>query len=171
MIPTILPLAAALSLVLSNVPKQDSAEATTVRVENQRVKALFESMRKGNYDTNRFPQLDLSDVPALLEHADSTRRLTCFPVNPLSSQRQDECSEGMVALWLIEGVRQDTKFPSLNPLCLKKDVRGKDWNQASENNHETTAQAYRAWWSKAKKLSPPEAKALQPLQGTELHWH
>jgi hypothetical protein len=59
----------------------------------------------------------------------------------------------------------------LNPLCFKKGVQMKDWNQASEDNHKEAAQAYRAWWSKAKKLPSQEAKALHPIQGTDLSWH
>jgi len=170
--PTFLPLVAVFSLVLTNVPKDDSPDTSTVvTVENQRVKALFESMRQKTYQGIEFPRLDLSDVPALLEYADNTRTLNCFPTNLESSQHQGECSEGMVALWLIEGVRQGGRYPSLNPLCFKKGVQTKDWNQASEDNHKEVAQAYRAWWSKAKKLLPQEAKALLPLQGTDLSWH
>ena len=56
------------------------------------------------------------DIPALLDCADSTTTLKDFPRNPVSSQFEPECSEGMVALWLIEGFATASRpdFGSLN---------------------------------------------------------
>lgn len=171
MTPAFLPMIV-FSLVLTNAPKDDSPDTSTVvQIENERVKALFESMRKGFFNDIEFLRLDLTDVPALLEHADSTQPLETYPTNPLSSQRQQQCTEGMMALWLIEGVRHGGQYPSLNPLCFKNGVQGKDWTKASEDNHKEVAQAYRNWWSKAKRLCPYDAKAIDPLKGTDLHWH
>jgi hypothetical protein len=160
------------NLALTNVPQNDSPDTSTiVQVENQRVKALFESMRQGTCLKVEFPRLDLADVPALLEYADSTRTLEHFPRALESSQYQKECSEGMMALWLIEGVRHGGEYPSLNALCLKKGVQGKDLTKASEDNHKEVAQAYRNWWSKARQLSPADARAIDPLKGTSLSWY
>jgi hypothetical protein len=74
-----LPLVAVFGLVLTSAPKSDAPDTSTV-VENLRVQALFESMRKGDYVERGFPKLALSDVPALLEYADSTRTFRRFPV-------------------------------------------------------------------------------------------
>lgn len=135
------------------------------------VKKLFDSMRTGKYAGVDCPRLELADVPALLEHVDSTTMLKTFPTNPLSSQRQTQCSEGMVALWLIESVRQEGKYPSLNPLCFKDGIEKKDWDKASEDNHKDVAKAYKAWWKKAKTLSPEKARAIDPLKDTGLSWY
>ena len=144
------------------------------KAENLRVKKLFDAMRDGTYaEKVEFPRLDMTDVPALLELADSTKVLKKFPTNPLSSQLELQCSEGMVALWLIEGVRQGSKgikYPSLNALCFKDDVQAKNYTEESEANHKEVAKAYRAWWNKAKGLSAEKAKELDPLKGTNLHW-
>ena len=140
------------------------------QVKEQKVKKLFDSMRSGKYREIEFPRLDLTDVPALLEYADSTKTLKSFSRNLLSSQFEPECSEGMVALWLIEGVRQGSKYPSLNALCFKGKVEGTDWTKASEDNHKEVAKAYRAWWAKAKDLTPEKAKAIDPLKDTGLSW-
>jgi hypothetical protein len=141
------------------------------QTKEQKVKKLFDSMRSGKYAEFEFPRLDLTDVPTLLGFADSTKTLTTFPRNPLSSQLELQCSEGMVALWLIEGVRQGSKYPSLNALCFKGKVEGTDWTKASEDNHKEVAKAYRAWWEKAKTLMPEKAKAIDPLKDTGLSWH
>ena len=170
--PALLPMIAVLGLSLASASKGRLPDTSTIpQIENRRVKHLFESMRQGTFAEVTFPQLELSDVPGLLTYADSTRTLKRFPTNLLSSQRQVECSEGMVALWLVEGIRQGGKFPSLNALCFKAGVQKQDWTKASEDNHKEVAQAYRAWWSKAKKLPPHEAKAIVPLQGTNLSWY
>jgi len=136
-----------------------------------RVKELFQSMREGKYTEEGFPNLVLADVPALLELADSTKTLKTFPRTLESSQFEAECSEGMVALWLIEGIRAGGKFPSLNALCFKEEVKGENWTKASEDNHKEVAKAYRSWWEKAKALSPEKAMALEPLKDTKLHWY
>jgi len=139
--------------------------------KDDRVKELFQSMRDGKYTEKGFPNLVLADVPALLELADSTTTLKTFPRNLLSSQFEPDCSEGMVALWLIEGVRVGGKFPSLNALCFMGRVEGENWTKASEDNHKEVAKAYRSWWEKAKSLSPEKAMALDPLKDSKLHWY
>lgn len=141
------------------------------RVRNMRVKALFEDMRDGKYGDRRFPALDWTDIPALLELADSTTSLKAFPRNSISSQRQAECSEGMVALWLIEGIRQGGKFPSLNALCFKKGRQAKNWCKASEENHKEVAKAYRTWGRKVESLDRQNAGGIDPLKGTNLYWY
>jgi hypothetical protein len=59
----------------------------------------------------------------------------------------------------------------LNALCFKAGFQGKDWTRESEANHNELAKAYRAWWAQAKSLAAEKAKALDPLQGTNLHWY
>lgn len=151
--------------------KSHYEEKPDAKDENQRVKKLFEAMQNGNYAEIEFPKLDLTDVPALLEYADSGKILKSFPRSPFSSQFEATCSEGMVALWLIEGIRQGGKYPSLNSLCFKSGVESKNWTKTSEDNHKEVAKAYRAWWDKAKSLTPEKAKALDPLKDTGLSWH
>ena len=138
---------------------------------NRRVQALFDAMRTGKDQENEFPKLELADVPALLELADSAKPLKTFPRSPFSSQYEPECSEGMVALWLIEGVRQGGKFPSLNALCFKTGGVAKDWTAASEANHAEVAKLYRAWWKKAASLAADDAKAIAPLRDSGFAWH
>ncbi len=44
---------------------------------------------------------------SLLARVDESQMLASFPVNPLSSQGQDACSVGVMALWLVEAIRAD----------------------------------------------------------------
>ena len=166
------PKALILVLLVESVSVESSrGEEPKAKEENPRVKKLFESMQSGKYNEIEFPKLDMTDVPALLEYADSIKTLKAFPRSPFSSQAESTCSEGMVALWLIEGVRQGGKFPSLNSLCFKRGVELKDYSKASEDNHKDVAKAYRAWWEKAKSLQGEEASKIDPLKDTGLSWY
>jgi hypothetical protein len=148
-------------------------DAEVDKAAQQRVDNLFEEFRLGEFDTNEFPRMQFDDIPALLERADSEKRLKNFPRHSGSSQYEEECSEGMVALWLIEGIRKGKGFPSLNSLCLREaDARNDDdWTKASERNHKDVAKLYRAWWKKARELPRKEARKLDPLKDSGLNWH
>jgi len=136
-----------------------------------RVRPLFDSMRNGTYTTPQFPALTWDDVSALFGLADSRRMLASFPHNPISSQSQSTCSEGMVALWLVEGVRKGGQFASLNPLCFGNEAAEEAWTTASERNHDRVLAAYRVWWTKVNGFSSDRAAAIDPLEGTGLHWY
>jgi hypothetical protein len=125
------------------------------------VDKLFASMHQGDYRENGFPALGWSHIPALLERAPSRARLKAFPVNPASSRMQAECSEGILALWLIEGIRQGGKYPSLNPIC-----RG----SSDEDSQQRAVQAYLRWWQKVKD-DPGAAAKRDPFADTELSWY
>ena len=136
--------AAALMVMLAILPGcagTRPAPATTPAVSQ--VDQLFARMEAGQYSEEiRFPNLTWADIPALLQRTNSTRMLTTFPTNPLSSERQAQCSEGMVALWLVEGIRKTPKpeFASLNPLVLPPGPQnGKDWGAISEQNWITSS--------------------------------
>jgi hypothetical protein len=138
------------------------------------VQKLLRSLRDGSYREHTFPKLEWTDIPALLERAESTASLKSIPCNPLSSMWQTECTEGMAILWLIEGVRKGGQVPSLNPLCFKsagdKGAK-KRWTEASEDNHAELARAYRAWWQKIQRWGPKGGAIVDPLKGTGLHWY
>lgn len=135
-----------------------------------RVARLFDAMANHEYRSTTPPALGWNDVPSLLDLGASVRTLTDFPRNPLSSHYEESCSEGMIALWLIEGVRRGGGFASLNALCLSPGT-GPPWGTASGANHSRVLAAYRQWWAKARLLPDDRARWGDPLQGTGLRWH
>ena len=118
-----------------------------------------------------FPTIEWSAIPRLLVLGAEKRPITNFPRNPDSSQFEESCSGGMVALWLIEGLRQGGRFPSLNALCFSKSPVEGNWGEASEANHEAVLAAYRRWWKEQGERPREEAAAVDPLAGTGLHWY
>jgi hypothetical protein len=145
-------------------------------VGHKKIDRLFLSMEKGSYRQDFSPRgpwrLNANDIPFLLERANSKRVLKSFPTNPLSSELQGQCSEGMVALWLIEGVRHGSYYPSLNALCLKvkRTKPESTWTEESEMNHPQVAKAYKTWWKKYHADAATGFK-FNPLEGTGLAWH
>ena len=139
------------------------------------VDQLLDSMKRGTYGMDMTPgtkkRLDVSDIPFLLERADSTSPVKSIPMNPISSFAQAKCSEGMVALWLVEGIRRGSQIPSFNVLCLetKSSVSGQEMDAKSESHHAVVAAAYRAWWKKGHS-DPAATFKVDPLAGTGLSW-
>lgn len=132
----------------------------------------LDEMAVGAWDANVFPDVDWSDVGDLLDRADRTRELERWPINPLSSQMQDRCNEGVMAMWLVEGLRRDEAlgFPSLNPLVLGGEDIG-DWHAESERNQARAAALYRRWWRRVAALPADERRAIDPLAGSGIGWY
>ncbi len=133
--------------------------------------ALFEKMNSGKWSSVSFAMLDWSAIDYLLEKGKSGKKLSSFPRNPFSSQSQRSCSEGMMALWLIEGIRLNIPggYPSCNPLCFA--AGSKDWHKDSEANRERILEAYRTWWEEVRELPVDKRRQKNPLEDTLLHWH
>jgi hypothetical protein len=150
---------------------QERSGKDDVKVSNERVQKLFDSMRASKYTNPKFPELKWEDIPALLEMGTSKRVLKNFPVNPLSSQIVMECPEGIVALWLVEGLRKGGKYASLNALCLPDGEITEKWTEVSAKNHDRALKAYQEWWRRVQTLTAEKAAGMDPLKGTKLHWH
>jgi hypothetical protein len=162
MLSSAVPLAAFALLVTAiaaPVPKLDTPPS--------KAKVLLDQMRAGTYrgDGFSFPKLAWDDIPGLLDHAGSSEKLKVFPTNPISSLSMPACTEGVMALWLVEGVRKGGKYPSLNPLLVPVE-EGKLQNSPDE----VAARAYKTWWFKVKTLPPEKAREVNPLEGTGLRW-
>lgn len=106
--------------------------------------------------------LNIGDVPALLELADSKKPLYHNPVNMLSSRWATKTTEGIVALWLIEGIRTGRlPYPTLNPELSNHNADPATAGEVDIQKQATSA--YRRWWNR-KRLNE------DPLEGTGLAW-
>lgn len=146
------------ALAAAPVPKDKPKEPA----RSDRVDKLYTDMRNGKYAGFEFPELQPEDIPALLELADKTGTLKSFPVNPLSSFIPKSTNEGILALWLVEGIRGGGKYPTLFTPS-EEDVKDQKVQQA-------LAKAYRAWWARVKD-KPEEVRTTDPLADTKLDWN
>jgi hypothetical protein len=154
--------------------------------DGNRVKILFQSMRDETYTQGDrlpgFPSLYWSDISDLIKIAESERMLQCYPVSGISSHISREgYPEGMVALWLIEGIRKGSRFPSLleggrfpslNPICFEwgKTNPRQEIPKTTQEIHRKVYEAYYKWWNAVKDLPKEEAVKVDPLKGTVLDW-
>jgi hypothetical protein len=202
-------------LLLSNtvriemLPAAGAADETPHRNEHrQRVIDLFDSyMQKETIaeaeekagiktDLRSFhfwqPKFTWVDIPILLELAERGRIMTGhIPSLSISSYIQRQCREGMVALWLIEGLRrkqtalvrqkQTGEEPRprtyyhlpLNPICRKglpDDYANLVACEKSPQVHQETLEAYQEWWRMVCSLPPSEGAVFYPLDLTGLRW-
>jgi hypothetical protein len=140
--------------------------------DDSEVKKLFLSFRNGTYRRNDFPNLRWADVPDLIRVGQSERILSDFPRNPFSSQYTPETREGVVALWLVEGIRRGGKFPSLNALCFSKnDDPNASFEARSAANHCALLKRYRDWWIDVRDRPFSEGTSSEPLADSELNWY
>ncbi len=137
------------------------------------IDSLFTVYRINESERLTFPKLQWEHVDALLAMADSDEDLESYPVNPFSSQSQTRCSQGILALWFVEGVRKGSSigYPSLNPLCLSQNMDDQDWLQNSEANRAEAAALYRTWWESVRMKPSDTRKKLDPLANSGLYWH
>lgn len=172
------PAVIALSILvsISSTISKDVEEQRESREELE-VRHLLSSMEAGKFASRSVLGLTRHHIPSLLAFAENKTLAKSFPSNPISSFAQRKCTTGMVALWIVEGIRKQGggKFscPSLNPMCFMRGdtKRGKDWEEASMRNQDDVAAAYVKWWKRV--VSPGSADAFKsdPLAGTELNWH
>jgi hypothetical protein len=107
-------IAVALTIVLCSAFAVPALAAPAVKPKgpvSEKVDKLFAGMRDGTFRGSGtrgfgFPDVGWEDVPALLARADEEEPLKTFPTNPLSSVARKSCREGVLALWLVEGIRK-----------------------------------------------------------------
>lgn len=122
------------------------------------------------------PTLDNDDIAILMECIYDRSPAPWAPKSTGSSYIHNKATIGMVALWLIEGIRTKREKPfcfhSGNVLCLKEGgPYPNSWDEKSlEENQDSVAKAYEEWWGKYMTTKDKEDFNINPLRGTGLAW-
>jgi hypothetical protein len=157
-----------------------TADGETARREYW--KTIFDAMKDGSYQRRfsekdwqhrgGFPETCWEDIPILLRHADSDMPLRCFPYrrNTFGVAMRGLCSEGILALYLIEGVRREGQWP-LRPWCVKNGKKLEEQEADSLTNRKEAAERYRKWWDTVRAMDRPQAAKIDPLTGSSLRWY
>ncbi len=122
------------------------------------------------------PALGEKDIKLLMGHIHDKEPADIIPRAFGGSYIQTRATKGMVALWLIEGIRtrrdKGFNFHSLNVLCFKKGDtdRGNDWQEKSIENQDAVAKAYLKWWRRYSESGAMTDFDTDPLKGTGLKW-
>jgi len=184
-------LAATIQGMLAAVATEANPAAAPSR--EAEVKEVFRSIVEGKAHVD-FPSakgaalFTWSDIPALLKIAESDKVLEGMPALAISSYAAREGREGMVALWLVEGLRRGQEellegeqlgksvpparvfWPPLNPMCVKEGMKMTECETSPEIHGEVLS-AYRRWWEGAKSLPPREAALFDPLDLMDIKWY
>lgn len=135
------------------------------------------------------PKFTWEDIPALLEIARNDRLIEGMPSEIFSSYIGQYCRKGMIALWLIEGLRREQlslqrekqlgeKLPlhiahsrlPLNPICLNGILSISECERSSEI-HKTALQAYQTWWQAVGSLPATQAAVYYPFDLFDIEWY
>jgi len=164
-----------------------AAENVDAGAKHDRARGVFQAFLLSERSVKFLPgQMDLnwSDIPALLELGAAAKvvdakrytfgrmYMTAVPTAPLPSQGQSQAVEGMVALWMLEGLRcgQGAAFrPPLMAYCTRGSL-GQTECEISADIHRDVLAAYRRWWDRVKNLTAEDAAAKDPLAGSGLQW-
>ena len=134
---------------------------------------FFPSMNKQRAPGEDF-NFSWSDIPVLLNIAQSDKRVAWPPSSLASSYAQKEGIEGMIALWRIEELRlkQIGWHGPLNPICCKGNCDNFDakWETSLEI-HQIVLLAYQNWWQKVSLMPARKAAEIDPLDSTDIHWY
>lgn len=117
----------------------------------------------------RMPVFSGKNIPDLLELATDTTHIGAFPLNPISSVAPERLILGECLLWIVEGIRINRPYASLNPLLA---VRYESQNSRTELTGDDVLKVYRIyqeWWEKVKG-DPYLMKQINPLKGTPYFW-
>jgi uncharacterized protein YegL len=165
---------------------------TTSAAREATVRETFRSIVEGKThvdfpSSGERPRFTWSDIPILLKLAENDTALATMPALAISSYIGSGVPEGMVALWLIEGLRRGQEellagkqlhkpvspvraiWPPLNPICLREGMKLNECENSAEI-HREVLNAYRQWWGAVKSLSPMEAALFDPLDLKDLKW-
>jgi hypothetical protein len=143
---------------------QDPPGSSPARAEGRVAEVLADVAAGVYHGSHEDPHpLRWEDIPALLALSDRTDRIA-RPVNAnlamLPPREESQLELGSIALYLVEGIRRNEKFPTLTILHGKP----------SDEDLPRRAAAYWGWWDSAQKTSRAAARALDPLHGTGLSW-
>lgn len=142
---------------------------------------LLGKLRSGNWDYTMLPAIGWDDIPALLQAASDTAWVKRYPHHPRSNYRPREARVGLVALWLIEAIRQhELKGPEDLQLLVAPSrapfLGTSQGNPTGFNSVEQLQQAHAAYqqWYDAVQAADSSARerAIRsiPLQGQGLSW-
>lgn len=141
------------------------------RVEpNPRVDGLFAAMRERSYGYRWFPPLEWSDIPSLMHAALRDDAVRSFPTSPLSDIRPPEVITGVVALWLVEGLREEGHIPSFVPVLVES---GRPLDASPTKQREllkSARTAYEVWYQSLETGQGQEFDGC-PLELVGLEWY
>lgn len=151
-------------------------------IENPDVEKFVQQIKDGSYDNyhigeNReklwlqMPNFTEEHIPLLIKFSTDTTHIHSFPINPVSSRSPYPIGYGILGeclLWTVEGIRNGTKYGSLDPILIdnsKEEVE----QYGGINGIEVlkVQELYENWWNE---YQSSNWRDVNPLEKTKYKW-
>ena len=141
---------------------------------NKLKNGTYDYYKKGENGENLWlmmPKFTKDDIQALIDLSKDTSHITGFPANPASSMPVFPLDRhyyilGECLLWIVEGIRNDTGFGSLNPYVINT-TSTLNYKALKGSKVLVIREFYIGWWGNYKDYG---WKDKNPLEGTLYRW-
>ena len=152
--------------------------------ENPDVNVFVQQIKNGTFNIHEqsengeklwlvMPDFTAEHVEILLSYAMDTTAITKFPANPSSShslypEGRDYLILGECLLWIVEGIRLNSKFGSLHPYLINEDLSSSEqYNGLSGQEVQNVSSLYQSWWNEYKDQNWQQ---VNPLANSQYAW-
>lgn len=119
------------------------------------------------------PDFTAEHIDALLSYSMDTTKIEKFPSNPASShtlypEGGDYLFLGECLLWIVEGIRQEVQFVSLNPYLINQDLSNLErYVGLSGQEVQNVSSLNQQWWNEYKDQNWQQ---VNPLANSNYAW-
>nr|WP_278248341.1 DUF4943 family protein [Gramella sp. KN1008] len=110
---------------------------------------------------------EIADIEILIQSANNFSEISCYPYNPIFSKVTQPNLLGECILWTIEGIKQNTRFPSLEPHLINQETNGR----LSMLELEEVYTLYARWWKSYKDNPVPGLLNVDVLEPNNFRWN
>lgn len=119
------------------------------------------------------PDFTLDQIEGLIFYLNDTTRVEFFPANPISSKFTSPKILNECLLWTIEGIRQQNKYPSLEPCLIDtlaySAIHG--YTRLSGKQLLEVSVIYKSWYAEYLNNPSESLRTKNLIEGTRLKWN
>lgn len=162
-----------------------SCEKVEFDVNNPDVKKFVQQIKKGTYNVFekgenyerlwlKMPEFNENHIQSLINFSKDTTHINKFPLNPISSRApfpddRNYFILGECLLWIVEGIRIDDKYGSLDPFLIDMSLAGIEKLKGLKGSEIlTVGDLYSDWWNNNK---GGDWRNQNPLENTSFMWY
>lgn len=152
-------------------------------IENPDVEKFVQQIKDGSYDNYLIgengeklwllmPNFKEEHIPMLIKYSTDTTHINSFPTNPVSSRKAYPKGYGILGeclLWTVEGIRNGTKYGSLDPYLIDNSKEEME-RYTGVNGSEVlkVQELYENWWNEHQSSN---WRDVNPLEKTTYAWY
>lgn len=153
-------------------------------IDNPDVGTFVKQLKNGSYNKYEkgedgenlwllMPNFSEDQIQALIDLAKDTTHIANFPVNPISSrtpfpQGREYFILGECLLWIVEGIRTQHGFGSLDPYLINNSLdESERYSGLSGDEILVVRELYVNWWNSYRNA---DWRSMNPLEGSPYIW-